>query len=573
MNNPYDALLSALQRRFVALAGQMLNDDEQIQVRQLIAALYYAQREGDGFVAIEQIDLDMEQLCAVVPQLIGTAEALQTPIVYCPPFVAFRRPYTAQLHIATYLAGLDGQMNPPTRGALQGIDWSMNEKVTLSAEQQLAAITAATLPLTIITGGAGTGKTSTLTKALELILLDKPNATMILAAPTGKAADRLNQSLHAQLATVNPQVRTSLADLQATTLHRLLGISETTGRAFHNASNPVRCDIIAVDEASMVGGELFAMLRAAVLPQTKIILLGDANQLPPIDSTPFFNEVSRLPVGYSQAFCQVLQGLDLPFDLSPRADTTPLPNVICHLTASRRFAKGELVGQAALAVLKHDSKALMTTLESHHAYHPIQSRQSLYQQLAATYATDHATWQQQLPEQMILCANRQGAMGSEAINDYLDRQFQQQFAAYNRAGQKNRWYVGRRIMISRNDYGLSLYNGDIGYCRWSESEKRFEIVFENKNSVPVEWIAGNYSLAFAISIHKSQGSEYQQVDMVLGQFDADNPHQLVTKSLLYTAITRAKKHLRVFGDVALIQYALIDEQQQQSPLRFLLEGM
>lgn len=562
-----DDLLTVLQRRFLALVtedGADLTDEQSTQLRQLLTTLSVALHHGDGFVHCYDIPtVDMASLHRVAPSLLGGADQT-TPIVYAPPFVALRRPFSLQMRLVHYLSTLPtAAMTLPTLSALQRIDWAITDTATLSTEQQRAAFTAASLPFTLITGGAGTGKTSTLSKALELILLDNPQATITLSAPTGKAADRLKESLSRQLSTVHPDIYPTLSTLSATTLHRLLGISESGGRAYRNAANPLVCDVLAIDEASMVSSELFERVRAAVLPQTKIILLGDANQLPPIDSTSFFNEISRLNVGYSATFCDKLKSIGQTQQPSP----APLPNAICHLTASRRFKDDELVGQAAQATLDGDADKLLTTLARHHAHHPIHSVKTLYQQLADAFPTAATAWREKLDNRMILCANRQGVWGSEQINTYLDNHFRQQFAPQT-TGQST-WYVGRRVMIERNDYQLSLYNGDIGYCQRSSTDG-WELCFDGDRRIPVDWVANNYRLAFAISIHKSQGSEYPHVDIVLGEPPSDTTTHWLSQPLLYTAITRAKQTLRVFANHGLIHHALNTTEREHTVLATLL---
>lgn len=563
----YDALLTVLQVRLTAPVKASLTEQQLSGLYRLIAACYQAQRQGSGFVALDTVaDIDVASLHGLLPTLIGTVSS-RSPLIYCPPFVAFRRPFMAVKQLVDYLTALPLSFTRPSSAALQAIDWVVSTGQAFSAAQQRAAFTAATQPLSLITGGAGTGKTSTLTKALELILLDNPKANLVLTAPTGKAAYRLNDALQQQLSCVGPQVYPLLEAQQAITLHRLLGISEQSGKAYHHADNPINCDVLVIDEASMVGSELFTQLYQALLPHTMVILLGDANQLPPIDSLSFFNALSQLPVGYTPDFCEAVKQ-DLGQHVT--VQSSPLPNKICHLTVAHRFAESSFIEQAAKAVLANQAEALMTLLTSHQAYQPITSIDGFYRQLLAWFPKTETAWRKGLPEQMILCASRQGALGSEQINHYLDQQFRQQFAQGHPMGAEEEWYAGRRVMIVRNDYELSLYNGDIGYCHWQADETEFVVCFDGGRQVPVDWLADNYTLAYAISIHKSQGSEYRQVDIVLGDEASEMTTLLVTKPLLYTAITRAKVSLRLWGTSALIAHALSDGQEAVSPLSYWL---
>lgn len=564
-----NALLNALQRRLVAMAEfkHSLPNEVKEALQHLIAQLYQAQQQGHSVLTLSdcQTAIDIEKLRIAVPEIIG--ENPHTPIAYFPPFIAFRRDFRELLDTANFLSNSNQSLSPPTSHALQTINWSVNAQHTLSKEQQLAALTAATLPFSIITGGAGTGKTSTLTKALELILLSQPQSTILLAAPTGKAAYRLNESLQQQLSSVNHRVAALLSKLSATTLHRLLGVSEHSGRSYHHAGNPLHCDVLAIDEASMVSGDWFLRIRQALRPQSKIILLGDANQLPPIDGTPFFNEVSRLPLGYSQDFCHIAHTLDLSLQPQP----TPLPNAICHLTVSHRFDHSPLIRNSATAVLNNQKDTLLQQLNQHKAYFTLTQPEALYHQLIIDFPNDRQTWLQSLKQRMILCAYRQGVFGSESINRYLDNHFRQQFAQYQTADKSTPWYVGRRVMVTQNDYSLEIYNGDIGYCEWDDNQHRYVICFDNKRRLAVELLENHITVAFAITIHKSQGSEYPHIDIVLGSLGAEHEQVFISQSLLYTAITRAKEQLRLFADTETLNQALTDCQQPLSPLLMLMQ--
>lgn len=558
-----DALLFALQMRLTAPVKATLTEQQLAQLERLIELCYRAQQQEAGLVALSTVtDIDVCALHKLLPTLLGGPSSY-SPLIYSPPFVAFRRPFMAVSQLVDYLTALPLDCGLPSKQAVQAIDWVVSSGQTLSEEQQLAAFTAATQPFTVITGGAGTGKTSTLTKALELILLDNSKKNIVLAAPTGKAAYRLNASLQQQLTCVNPRIYPLLAEQQAITLHRLLGISEQSGSAYHHVDNPIDCEVLVIDEASMVSSELFTQVYEALLPHTAIILLGDANQLPPIDSLSFFNALSRLPVGYTSTFCQaVKQYLGQEITAKP----SPFPDRICHLSVAHRFAESTFIEQAAKAVLEHQTEQLLTLLHRQQAYQPIQSVETFYHQLLSQFPKDYSAWKNQLTEQMILCAGRQGVLGSEQINHYLDQQFRQQFRQAQSREMAEDWYEGRRVMIVRNDYDLSLYNGDIGYCLWQADEAQFIVCFDGGRRVPVDWLADNYTLAFAISIHKSQGSEYQQVDIVLGNEVNEMTANLVTKPLLYTAITRAKKSLRLWGAESLIIRALNEREEKESPL-------
>lgn len=557
-------LQSALQQRLFALGKSAdTTDSDKQSLFALVAAIEAAQQQGNGCVLLSeiapQLAAEITDLQQAFPTLIGDAAAPHTPIVHFAPFVAFRRRYREIADIAAYFQR-QSSITAPSEQALSGIDWHIgaDKKITLNEAQRLAALTAASLPLTVMTGGAGTGKTTTLSKALELILLDNPAANIQLAAPTGKAAQRLNESLRQQLAGVNPLVRESLSELQATTLHRLLKISEKTGRAQHHAANPIFCDVLAVDESSMLGGALFRQLIEALLPTTRLILLGDANQLPAIDSLPFFNEVSRLSMGYTAEFCRLAARIDVVL----HEQSALLPNQLCRLTATQRFAEASIIQQSADAVLANDVPRLISGLGEY--FYPLSTQKKLFAQLVADYPESPQTLLTALSQRMVLCSKRQGRYGSEAINQFLDNRFRQRLGG-------GLWYEGRRILIEQNDYQLNINNGDIGVCRYQQGD--WVLCFDDGRELPISRLPQHYSLAFAISIHKSQGSEYQHVSIVLDDYLPTESDTFVNKALLYTAITRAKIGISIYANSSVIQQALQSEKTTSFPLETVLRRL
>lgn len=557
---PDNSLLRQLQQRLISLAGAEATHLPALNA--LIVALFNAQQSGSGVLTVDAantlLTTPFSELAQAYPHLIGTADS-PAPITQFANFVAFRRIYR-QLHSVADEIHQRKTLTPPSENALAKIAWESG--FTLSAEQQLAAFTAASLPFCVMTGGAGTGKTTTLAKALELILLDHPDADIFLAAPTGKAAQRLNESLSKQIKYAHASVREPLTKLHAKTLHRLLGVSERSGRAHHHADNPLCCDVLAIDEASMIGSDLLAQTLAALPTNAKLILLGDANQLPPIQSVAFFNDISRLPLAYSAEFAECVQ-TQLGQTLTPIENASGLSNVICQLTIARRFEQQSTIERCADATLKRDSTQLIHALSEQ--LHAIPNGEALYQHLQESYPSERQDLLNALANRMILCANRQGKYGSEAINAQLDAVFRQVLAENASAT----WYKGRQILIEKNDADLQLSNGDIGRC-FSQSGQWW-LDFGDGRTLPVTQCPPDFSLAFAISIHKSQGSEYTHVDMVLDSFDPLQPNPLINAPLIYTGITRAKQSLTVFADSALLQHALsTDEKSSPSPLWALL---
>lgn len=569
-----DALLTLLQQRLINWGDNTQSTpDSKNQLTRLLTQLYQAQKNGIDALPIKtlqtQYDIDIKALTSLYPTLISHSERLtqpliETPLVCFSDFVGFRRQVTVLQQILTFLQK-PRYLSVPPPSVFERIQWTFAHQITLNPEQQLAAITAASVDFCIITGGAGTGKTTTLAKALELQLLTAPNSRIILAAPTGKAAHRLNTALAAQQQYIDPEVRHLFSSLQATTIHRLLGISEHTGKAFYHHQNPLACDVLAIDEASMIGADVFTQIIAARLPHTRLILLGDANQLPAINSSAFFREISQQPLSYSDDFITAVNPY-LQAPIKPNHLANTLTNSLCRLHRAQRFAQQSLIDDTAAAILQRHSAQLKILLQPHHHVLSHQNDDFL-SALQQGYHGDKTTLLTALETRMILCANRQGPFGSDRINAYLDDYCRRQLSTQP---QTTTWYHGRRIIIEQNDYTLNLNNGDMGRCEWHDN--RWMIIFDDNRRLSIsELTPDKYRLGFAISIHKSQGSEYPHVDIVLDTYDADNPNPLITPALLYTAVTRAKTTLTVYSDMALLDVALNQPQDHPSPLLVLLD--
>nr|WP_289056972.1 exodeoxyribonuclease V subunit alpha [uncultured Psychrobacter sp.] len=439
-------------------------------------------------------------------------------------------------------------------------------------ENQIKAIDIANKnAFSIITGGPGTGKTYTVAQlvmalqqatesrgaAHEKIKFSTDSASLALAAPTGKAAQRMQESLQAALDAANVELQLQ----EAKTIHRLLGIGRT-GRPRYDANNPLGEDIIIVDEASMLGVELANYLVSAVKPGARLILLGDANQLAAVDAGAVLADLCRIP---------------------------RLQAIHAELTESRRFTADSGIGKLAYQInkIETDTQAIWQLLKYDEALSfeyinninslPTSSANdnaiinSLSNKEKISEATKHYNSylnkiknllqnpiEKSMPKSVkttitslmntfnqfrILTAGHNGEWGDHYINNYFT---QWHLAELKLPLGQNTWFHGRPVMILQNNYELGLFNGDIGFClQTSDDRSRLEVFFENKeqgiaiNLLNEEVIA----TAYAMTIHKSQGSEF---DHVLITFD--NSHaRLLSKELIYTAVTRAKKQVTIYS--------------------------
>lgn len=397
------------------------------------------------------------------------------------------------------------------------------------AEQRAAAQMALTQGLTVLTGGPGTGKTTTVARLLALLaeqaaLAGRPTPRIALAAPTGKAAARLQEAVQEQVDRLGPTDRGRLTGLQATTLHRLLGSRpDTSSRFRHHRGNRLPHDVIVVDETSMVSLTMMARLLEAVRPDTRLLLVGDPDQLASVEA--------------GAVLADLVDGLG--------ADR------VAALTTSHRF--GAAIGTLAAAVRSGDADAALQVLAAGGAHiewlpsaaglRDVLLPQALRLREACVLgATAEAL--STLDEHRLLCAHRHGPYGVTHWN----RQVQRWLTEATGDPLWATWYAGRPILVTANDYGLKLYNGDTGVAVASPDGLRVAVgaqMFAPGRLAEVETM-------HAMTIHKSQGSQADEVTVLLPTEDS----RLLTRELFYTAVTRAQTKVRVVGSEAEVRAAI-----------------
>ena len=406
-------------------------------------------------------------------------------------------------------------------------------------EQRQAAEVALSRGLTVLTGGPGTGKTTTVARLLALLaeqaaLDGKPPLRIALAAPTGKAAARLQEAVQLEVDQLNSVDRHRLPALRATTLHRLLGSRpDTSSRFRQNRENRLPHDLIVVDETSMVSLTMMARLLEAVRPDARLLLVGDPDQLASVEAGAVL--------------------ADLVDGLAAIGDTP-----VARLVTSHRF--GESIGALAQAIRDGDADLAVDVLgaggdhiewvdtgEPADCLRKILVPQALRLKEAAVLGNGPAALAT-LDEHRLLCAHRRGPYGIA----YWNRQVERWLAEETDTPLWAAWYVGRPLLVTANDYGLKLYNGDTGVTVLRDGALRAVVAgseglveFATSRLADVETM-------HAMTIHKSQGSQATEVTVLLPPEDS----RLLTRELLYTAVTRARSKVRLVGTAAQLRAAI-----------------
>jgi exodeoxyribonuclease V alpha subunit len=460
--------------------------------------------------------------------------------------------------------------------------------------QKVAAAVAALKPLAVISGGPGTGKTTTVTRILALLLEQAPERPLriALAAPTGKAAARLSQSIrHAKekgekaLTGDNP-VRDRIPE-QAVTLHRLLRLGAGRARPYYHADNPLPLDLLVLDEASMIDLPLMAKLVNALPPRSRLILLGDRDQLFSVEAGKVLGDLCDAGAshGYSEDFLRLLQQVTgFHLGLPEESVSHPVGDCIAILKKSHRFDSGSGIGALANAVNLGKGEASLHILHSED-YPEVSWQTGRGPGLTARLATfalqgyrdylNAGTPEDALQcfeQYRLLCATRGGPFGVDRLNRLVEDALREQ--GLIRTGEP--WYPGRPIMITRNDYTLHLFNGDVGLILPDpESGRHLRAFFIHPEAGSADSRRGprlkkilpsrlpTHETVYAMTVHKSQGSEFQHIDLLL----PDEPSPVLTRELVYTGITRARKQVRLWGKEEILLGAIATRVERASGLR------
>lgn len=429
--------------------------------------------------------------------------------------------------------------------------------------QKVAVVLSALKPFIIISGGPGTGKTTTVAR---LLVLHQRSSSMplkiALAAPTGKAAGRMGEALKAEMIKLNLSDEELMSyPSEAQTIHRLLRGVENRGLLPPVREKKLPYDLVIIDEASMIDLSLMHRLIKHLASETRLILLGDKNQLASVEAGSVFADLcGKDDNAFRIETIETLEagGINLPKkdyakELSAAHDS------IVYLTKSYRFDSGSGIGTLADSVKKglNNSEAAAEVFQAFDDidHMPFSYSKDDFSQMMLTIServakasqlTDVSELLDFWKQEIWLTVVRRGLSGSDRLNQLAEQSLATKRIVRMRQG----WYSGRPVIVTRNDYDLGVYNGDFGVCMGSASDETKYLVYIQSGSgikkIRPERLQ-NYQPAYFLTVHKSQGSEFGAVNLLMPRENVP----VLTKELLYTAITRAKRSFILHGSTSL----------------------
>ena len=460
-------------------------------------------------------------------------------------------------------------------------------------EQQrglLAAATAVLRGFTVIHGGPGTGKTTVVARLLALLNRQAAGGAprVTLVAPTGKAQARLTEAIRRSIKDHLPAAYQEGIPTLASTIHRCLKWTPRTGKFSYNADNTLPADVVIVDEASMVDLPLMARLFAAVPNEARLILLGDPDQLVSVEAGAVLGDICKAgggPRSASMARALSRVGVELPPHEVADSEEPSLADCLVKLDHSWRFEDVPHIGDLAKAINADRPKEVLRILDEAEQYPEVTRLElgerdrrdalarEIGKQVVAGYrpvmeATDPAEALAALRTFRVLCAHRRGRLGAEAVNRAIELWLAN--AKLIKPVDDDPWYLHRPVMVTRNDNRLKLFNGDVGIVLPdADDPTRRRVYFDSTDSddpAPRSFLPGaipEHETVFATTVHKAQGSEYDDVLVIL----PEKVSPIVTRELLYTAVTRAKKRADVLVTAEVIEYGVKEVVVRSSRLR------
>jgi exodeoxyribonuclease V alpha subunit len=526
------------------------------------------------------------------------------PLLYLPPYLYHQRVRVAEVRLADDLRPRLGPpaalaSDPEIAAALADLDDRPRSlganKLVLSGSQRAAVRNAVTRRLSLVSGGPGSGKTSIVLAIVRLLVrLGIKPSEIVLAAPTGKAAHRMGESIRDGLRQVNEPAAADVELIdtrpEPVTVHRLLGYSPRRETFLHHRKNPLTATVAIVDECSMLDLNLMQRLASALRPDARIVLLGDADQLPSVAAGAVFRDLVAAVQGSSALDANICTRLTQSYRMNPDEvggnaifnfvhnvnqgavvleDGPPLfqertsPAELCfegvELLDVRGAAIDDFLDRWYASLNRDPAEKLATNIYSH-------GENGFDDQASAELENAY----RHLASSRILCVTRVMATGAVRINEAMHRRA---LAAMGRTNAPSRFQAGEPVMFVRNDYDRNLFNGDQGMIariKRSDGEVSPMAIFmrgDRFEAFHLSALGDALELSYATTIHKAQGSEFACVAVMMP--DRDLP--LLSRELLYTAVSRARKSVVLVGEIDIVRTAAARKATRYSGLAELLD--
>jgi exodeoxyribonuclease V alpha subunit len=606
-----EAKLRSVDRAFARFLSTL---DEHGDGRVLMAAALASRELGEGHICV-----DIEALAVVEPvladaaawlsvsPLVGSSEGPpNTPLVLDGGLLYLRRFWRDEARVADAILSRLAPSDVPADLA-QELDRLFPVEAGALNWQKVACAVAARGSFAVITGGPGTGKTTTVVRLLGLLQTlahrrNEPRLRIRLAAPTGKAAARLNASIAGQIERLDVDVAVKQAiPAEVTTLHRLLGSRPDTRSFRHDRDNPLHLDVLVIDEASMIDLEMMAATLDALPRDARLILLGDKDQLSSVEAGAVLGDLcARADAGHydvaTRDWLTAVCGVDVS-EWTDTDDARSLDQRVVMLRRSRRFGEDSGIGALAQAINAGDAVAVTRAFAStrgdiafvapsatsiatlavdgragapgHRHYldwiererPAIDASFEAFQRWGAGALTAYARFQ-------LLCATRHGDAGVDRQNELIAQGLLDRGLIDAVAG----WYEGRPVMVTRNDYALGLMNGDVGVTLWApdgQGGMALRVAFavmDDQGGERMRFVVPSRLSAvdtvYAMTVHKSQGSEFEHTALAL----PPEPSPVLTRELVYTGVTRARTHFTLLAAPDILGYAVSRKTRRASGL-------
>ncbi|QJC30996.1 exodeoxyribonuclease V subunit alpha [Enterobacteriaceae endosymbiont of Macroplea appendiculata] len=455
-------------------------------------------------------------------------------------------------------------------------------------QQKIAIITALMHRISIITGSPGTGKTTIIAKIILSFIKIKKNIIINVIAFTGKAANRITESLNMffsllPISVITPEEAKQIPH-SATTIHNFFKINIYKKTTIFNQQNQLNTQLLIVDEASMIDLHLMSIILDSLPKNSSLVLLGDEYQLSPINTGYLLQDICYFKkFNITKAYNHFLTTILITIKTSKNNTTCYIRNCINTLTKNYRYKHSSGIHKLALSIKKKRIKDIQDifltnkyldvqyiNINNIETYNNMIQNHIIYFKQYFCYIKHYNDIQNidnyfhNLKNYQILCAIKNSLFGTSIINNKLDNIFSKQ--EHSLYYMKSMWYPGKPIIITKNNHLLNLFNGDIGITIWNKKKKKLEIIFQlpyhkykfiNINELP------EHEISYAITIHKAQGSEFNHVALILpNKFTS-----ILNRELIYTAITRAKKKIYIFSPYNIFFQTLQQKIKRYSNIR------